>query len=128
MEKRKKKVLVKEKVKVLELPVFQEALGVVGKSEIRVDSQDKVRGKLQYGADMEFPGALCGKVLRSPYPHALIKRIQVEKAKALSGVVGSPDCKRCPRQERDRSRHPRSARHLRRQGEICGRRRRPGGC
>ena len=96
MEKRKKKVLVKEKVRVLELPVFQEAFEVVGKSEIRVDSQDKVRGKLKYGADMEFPGALCGKVLRSPYPHALVKRIQFEKAKALPGVVAVLTAKDVP--------------------------------
>jgi CO/xanthine dehydrogenase Mo-binding subunit len=87
MEKREKRVLVKEKEKVMELPVFQKDLDVVGKSEIRVDALDKVRGKLEYVADLEFPGALHGKVLRSPYPHALIKSIHIEKAKGLPGVA-----------------------------------------
>ena len=89
MEKGKKKVkvLVKEKEKVLEIPTFVEELSTVGKSAVRIDARDKVRGKLQYGADMECPGALIGKVLRSPYPHALIRKIDVEKAKALPGVA-----------------------------------------
>jgi CO/xanthine dehydrogenase Mo-binding subunit len=85
MEKRKKKVLVKEK-EVLEIPTFIEELSVVGKSVIRVDAYDKVKGKLTFGADLECPDALHGKVLRSPYPHALIKKIDIEKAKALPGV------------------------------------------
>ena len=87
MEKGKKKVLVKEKEKVIEIPAFVEELSAVGKSVVRLDARDKVRGKLQYGADLEYPGALIGKVLRSPYPHALIKRIDVEKAKAVPGVA-----------------------------------------
>jgi hypothetical protein len=65
-EKRKKKVLVKEKV--LEMPPVMEELSTVGKSTIRVDAYAKVRGKLQYGGDIDYPGALHGKVLRSPYP------------------------------------------------------------
>ncbi len=87
MEKGKKKVLLKEKEKVLEIPAFVEELSAVGKSVVRLDARDKVRGKLQYGADLEYPGALIGKVLRSPYPHALIKRIDVEKAEAVPGVA-----------------------------------------
>lgn len=84
MEKRKRKVIVKEKV--FEIPPLIEELSVVGKSAIRVDAYEKVRGKLQYGADLEYPDALHGKVLRSPYPHALIKKIDIEKAEALPGV------------------------------------------
>ncbi|MGB9628748.1 MAG: xanthine dehydrogenase family protein molybdopterin-binding subunit, partial [Thermodesulfobacteriota bacterium] len=84
-EKKKKKVMVKEK-EVLEIPPMVEELSVVGKPAIRVDAHDKVKGKLAFGADLEFHDALHGKVLRSPYPHALIKRINVEKAKAIPGV------------------------------------------
>jgi len=85
MEKReKKKVLVKEKL--LEIPPVAEELNVVGRSAIRVDAHDKVTGSLKYGADLEYPHALIGKVLRSPYPHALIKRIDIEKAERLIGV------------------------------------------
>jgi CO/xanthine dehydrogenase Mo-binding subunit len=86
MEKVNKRVLVKEKEKSLGIPVFFEELSTVGKSKIRVDAYDKVRGKLQYGADLECPQALIGKVLRSPYPHALIKKINIKKANHLPGV------------------------------------------
>lgn len=96
METKKKKVLVKEKQRVLDLPVMMETLSVVGRSESRVDSQEKVLGKLLYGADMEFPGALFGKVLRSPYPHALIKAINVDKAKVLPGVAAVLTAKDVP--------------------------------
>ena len=56
----------------------------------------KVRGKLQYGGDIDYPGALHGKVLRSPYPHAFIKKIDTEKAKALPGVVAVLTAKDVP--------------------------------
>ena len=95
MEKKKKKVLVREIVRV-EMPTLAEELSTVGKSKIRVDAYDKVRGKLQYGADFEYPGALVGKVLRSLYPHALIKKIDVEKAKALPGVKAALTAKDIP--------------------------------
>ncbi len=85
MEKReKKKVLVKEKL--LKMPPVADELSIVGRSAIRIDAYDKVAGKLKYGADLEYPDALVGKVLRSPYPHALIKRIEIEKARRLPGV------------------------------------------
>jgi CO/xanthine dehydrogenase Mo-binding subunit len=93
-EKRKKKVLIKEKV--LEMPPIMEKLSIVGKSAARVDAYDKVRGKLQYGADIDYPGALHGKVLRSPHPHALIKKIDTEKAKSLPGVVAVLTAKDVP--------------------------------
>jgi CO/xanthine dehydrogenase Mo-binding subunit len=93
-EKRKKKVLVKEKV--LEMPPVMEELTTVGKSTVRVDAYAKVRGKLQYGGDIDYPGALHGKVLRSPYPHALIKKIDTEKAKSLPGVVAVLTAKDVP--------------------------------
>jgi len=84
-EEKKKKVMIKEK-EVLEIPPVVEELSVVGKPAIRVDAYDKVMGKLAFGADLECPGALHGKVLRSPYPHALIKKIDIEKAKSIPGV------------------------------------------
>lgn len=87
MEKRKKKVLVKEKTKVLEMPPVWEELSVVGQSATRVEAFDKVKGKLKFEGDNDYPDALIGKVLRSPYPHALIKRVDVEKARALPGVA-----------------------------------------
>ena len=48
---------------------------VIGKSPVRHDGTDKVTGRALYGADMNLPGMLYGKVLRSPHPHARIKSI-----------------------------------------------------
>ena len=60
---------------------------VVGKRPIRHDGVDKVTGKARYAADVQLPGALHGKVLRSPHAHAVIKSIDTSKAEALPGVM-----------------------------------------
>lgn len=59
---------------------------VVGKSIQRVDALAKVTGKAKYTDDFLAKGMLVGKILRSPYAHAVIKRIDVSQAKALPGV------------------------------------------
>ena len=59
---------------------------VVGTRPVRPDGTDKVTGRAQYGADLRLPGMLYARVKRSPYAHALIKRIDVSKALALPGV------------------------------------------
>ena len=58
----------------------------VGKPVIRKDATAKVLGEAVYTGDIKLPGLLHGKALRSSYPHALIKNINTEKAKAVSGV------------------------------------------
>jgi xanthine dehydrogenase molybdenum-binding subunit len=59
---------------------------VIGTRPVRHDGVDKVTGRAKYGADYTFPGMLYGKVLRSPYAHANIKSIKIDKALALPGV------------------------------------------
>ena len=59
---------------------------VIGSRPIRPDGTDKVTGRAEYGADIQLTGTLYGAVKRSPYAHALIKRINTEKALALPGV------------------------------------------
>jgi xanthine dehydrogenase molybdenum-binding subunit len=59
---------------------------VVGKSFPMLDAYAKVKGEAKYVGDMDLPGMLHGKILRSPYPHARILDIDVSKAKALPGV------------------------------------------
>ena len=59
---------------------------VIGKRPVRHDGIDKVTGRAVYGADVQLPGLLYGKVLRSPHAHARIKSISTEKALALEGV------------------------------------------
>ena len=60
---------------------------VVGTRPIRHDGVDKVTGRAQYAADVRLPGALHGKVLRSPHAHAIIKSIDTSRAEAHPGVL-----------------------------------------
>ena len=59
---------------------------VVGSRPIRHDALDKVTGRAKYGADINMPGMLHGKILRSPHAHAHILSIDTSKAEALPGV------------------------------------------
>ena len=59
----------------------------IGKNTIRPDGVDKVTGMARYGADGDMPGMVWGKVLRSPYAHAVIKSIDTSKAEAMKGVL-----------------------------------------
>lgn len=59
----------------------------IGKSYRRLDYQTKVTGRAQYLADMNVPGMCHGKILRSPYAHARIRRIDASKALKVPGVV-----------------------------------------
>ncbi len=59
---------------------------VVGKRPIRPDGADKVTGKAMYGADINLPGMLHGRVLRSPHAHARIKSLDTSRAAAHPGV------------------------------------------
>ncbi|UCE87443.1 MAG: xanthine dehydrogenase family protein molybdopterin-binding subunit, partial [Deltaproteobacteria bacterium] len=58
----------------------------VGTRPIRHDGVDKVTGRANFGADFALPGMLHGKILRSPFAHARIRRIDAAKALALEGV------------------------------------------
>jgi CO/xanthine dehydrogenase Mo-binding subunit len=59
---------------------------ILGVPSPRVEGEEKVGGKAVYAVDIVFPGMLWVKVLRSPLPHAKIKRIDVSKALAAPGV------------------------------------------
>ena len=58
----------------------------VGTRPIRPDGVPKVTGKAMYAADYTMSGALVGKILRSPHPHARIRSIDTSKAASLPGV------------------------------------------
>jgi len=60
----------------------------VGRSPLRVDTGDKIRGHAVYIDDMKPRGMLYGKVLRSKFPHARIRRIDTGRAGRLPGVKG----------------------------------------
>src|SRR5438094_126853 len=59
---------------------------VIGQPVPRVNAVDKVTGTARYAADVNLPGMLWGKFVRSPHPHARIKRIDTTRAEALPGV------------------------------------------
>lgn len=62
-------------------------MNYVGKPVYRIDSFEKVTGRAVYVYDMELPGMLYAKLVRSTEAHAKIKRINIDKAKNYPGVV-----------------------------------------
>ena len=62
-------------------------MSAVGSDVPRVDGNAKVSGSAQYTADIELPGMLHAKALRSPHPHAKLVSVDVSKAAALPGVI-----------------------------------------
>ncbi|MBI2087851.1 MAG: xanthine dehydrogenase family protein molybdopterin-binding subunit [Deltaproteobacteria bacterium] len=64
-----------------------QAFRVVGNALPRVDGEDKVTGRAVYTSDVRVPGMAYGKILRSPYPHARLARIDTRKAERLTGVI-----------------------------------------
>lgn len=64
-----------------------QALKVVGSSLPRVDGEEKATGKALYAGDIELPGMAHGKILRSPFPHAKLLKIDTRRAERLPGVI-----------------------------------------
>ena len=59
----------------------------IGRTYRRLDYETKVTGRAQYLADMQVPGMCHGRILRSPLPHARIKRIDISNALKVGGVL-----------------------------------------
>ncbi len=58
----------------------------IGKRISRLDGPDKVSGRAKYTYDINRPGMLFGKVVRSPYAHAKIVSIDLSVAEKMPGV------------------------------------------
>ena len=63
-----------------------EPLQVVGTRTPNLDAIERVTGQAKYVGDLELPGMLVARVLRSPHPNARIVRIDTSQAEALQGV------------------------------------------
>src|SRR5690349_6372166 len=63
------------------------SFSIIGKPIAMVDAAGKTTGAGKYTDDLCLPGMLVGKILHSPHPHALIKRIDTRRAEKLEGVV-----------------------------------------
>ena len=60
---------------------------IVGRTQKRPDAVDKVTGDAIFTDDLEFEDMLYAKAKRAMVPHAILKSVDVSKAKALEGVV-----------------------------------------
>jgi CO/xanthine dehydrogenase Mo-binding subunit len=58
----------------------------IGHSVQRVEGSEKISGEAVYTADIQLPGMLIGKLLRSDHAHARIASIDTTRAQNLSGV------------------------------------------
>ncbi|MCS7131214.1 MAG: xanthine dehydrogenase family protein molybdopterin-binding subunit [Hadesarchaea archaeon] len=58
----------------------------VGRDVTRIDAVEKVTGTALYTGDLELPGMLYARLLKSPYAHARIVRIDTGEAEKLPGV------------------------------------------
>ncbi len=71
-------------------------LKLVGQATTRIDARERVSGKATYSGDVQLPGMLYARVLRSPHPHARILKIDASQALAMPGVkavVSHENCK-----------------------------------
>jgi CO/xanthine dehydrogenase Mo-binding subunit len=64
----------------------KERFRYVGTRTPRIDGRDKVTGKTKFSTDLYQGEMLWGMVLRSPYPHARIIKLDVTEARTLDGV------------------------------------------
>lgn len=78
----------------------------IGNSIPRIDSLPKVTGAAKFVGDLKIPGMLYGKVLRSPYAHAIIKNIDTGRARELPGVITVLTYKDVPQNQYTSTGHP----------------------
>jgi 4-hydroxybenzoyl-CoA reductase subunit alpha len=67
-------------------PPDMDDLRVIGVPRRRVDARSKVTGQTRYADDIFLPRMTYCKLLRSPHPHARIKKIDTSRALAHPGV------------------------------------------
>jgi len=73
--------------KILKDMLGREDYLVVGRSVVRTDALDKALGRSKFTADYIPKGTAVVKVVRSAKPHALIKRVHVDAALRVPGVM-----------------------------------------
>ena len=59
---------------------------VLGTRVNRVDGPDKVTGRAKYTFDINRPGMLYGRMVRSPHPHARVVSVDLSAATRMPGV------------------------------------------
>ena len=71
----------------IELPDLK-SLGEIGQPLRRKEDERLLTGRGRFSDDFTLPGQTYMAVVRSPYPHARILRIEKQRASALPGVIG----------------------------------------
>ena len=66
---------------------------ILDKETPRIDGLERVTGQAHYTEDIQLPGMLYARILRSPYPHARVRSIDTSAAEALPGVRAILHCK-----------------------------------
>src|SRR5262244_3792801 len=59
---------------------------IIGAPVSQIQGPDKVAGRTRFAADVTLPGMLWGKILRSPHPHARIRRMDAAAAWRVPSV------------------------------------------
>ncbi len=62
---------------------------VIGQPRPQLEGPAKVSGQAAYTHDITLPDMLYGAILRSPYPHARIRSVDLAKALTMPGVVAA---------------------------------------
>jgi carbon-monoxide dehydrogenase large subunit len=60
---------------------------IVGKPVPRLDSAEQVAGDARFGEDWCPEGCLAARLLLSPHPHARIRRLDLDRARKVPGVL-----------------------------------------
>ena len=77
-------------------PSFRDNLAYVGKPKSKVDGPQLVAGEKSFVEDRVLPGYNSMVVLRSPYAHAYIKKIDTKEAEEMEGVITIITADNCP--------------------------------
>jgi CO/xanthine dehydrogenase Mo-binding subunit len=62
-------------------------MSAIGQSLTMIDAEERVTGRVNYALNVERPGMLHGRILRSPFPHARLKHIDASVAERVPGVA-----------------------------------------
>ena len=62
---------------------MENKLDYVGQRIPRKEGPEKATGRAIYTVDIQPPGMLVGRILRSPHPHAVIRHLDTKKANII---------------------------------------------
>lgn len=74
-------------------------LGVVGKSQPRLDGFDKLSGRSEFTDDVQLPGMLQARVVRAERAHARVVNIDTSAAERVPGVKHIISARNTPRMD-----------------------------